>query len=281
MRRTILQQHGFTLIEMVVAIVLLGIVGGISALIIGRTVDGYDDLARREKIHSGIRMATDRIAREIRHALPNSICTYNGISCSNSADRLYFIKTRDGGEYQTRSGNYYPGQVRAPLPVTPASASSFDVLTTNSINAAVNDWVVVYNVNNTDIYTSTSRRKQISSVTTRDVDNVAPANDISAITFSTAVSFPEHSPEHRFHVIENNATLFYLSGTDLFRGTSNLGNPNVPTATQLLLQNVSALSFSYVPGTQYRAGVLRINITVTKNNESIQFIHEAHVQNAP
>ncbi len=274
------QSKGFTLIEMVIAITILGIVGGLSALIINRTVDGYDATARRAKIHSGVRLAVDRIAREVRHALPNSICTYNGSNCSNSANRVYFLKSTDGGEYQVNSGNYAGGSARAPLPVTPATATSFDVLSTNSLNANANDWVVVYNTNNSAIYSSSSKRKKISSITTKDIDGSAPANDIAVINFASAVSFPGHSPSRRFQIVQNNVTLFYLDGTDLMRATSDFSTPDTPIAPQLLLENVSALSFSYIAGTQQRASVLRIDITVTVNNETVHLVHEAHIQNA-
>ncbi len=274
------KQPGFTLIEMVIAITILGIVGGLSALIIDRTVDGYDATARRAKLHSSARLAIDRIAREIRHALPNSICTFDGSNCSSSANRVYFLKSTDGGEYQTLSGTYASGAIRAPLPVSPMAASLLDVLSTNNLNASANDWVVVYNTNNTDIYSSTTRRQQISSISTKDVDGSAPNDDIAVINFSSAVSFATQSPSRRFQIIQNNATLFYLSGTDLFRATSTFTAPNTPLNPQLLLENVSALTFSYVPGTQQRASVLTIDLTLTVKGEIVHMIHEAHVQNA-
>ncbi len=275
-----IRASGFTLIEMVIAITILGIVGGLSALIIDHTVDGYDATARRAKLHSGARLAIDRIAREVRHALPNSICTYNGSSCNTSANRVYFLKSTDGGEYQTLTGNYASGSLRAQLPISPVATTSFDVLSSNTLNAKPNDWVVLYNTNNTDIYNSTAKRKQISSMTTKDVDGNAPANDIIVINFASAVSFTTNSPSRRFQIIENNAVLFYLSGSQLYRATSTFASPNVPLNPQLLLDNVTALVFSYIPGSQQRASVLNIDLTLTVNNETVRIIHEVHIQNA-
>jgi len=264
---------------MVIAITILGIVGGLSALIIDRTVDGYDATARRAKLHSGARLAIDRITREVRHALPNSICTYNGSTCNSVADRVYFLKSREGSEYQTLTGNYTNGNPRAPLPVFPATASSFDVLSTDSLNASINDWVVVYNTNNTSIYNvGSTKRRQINSITTKAVD---ASNNVQVINFLSATYFNGHSPSRRFQIIQDNATLFYLSGTDLFRATSAITSPNTPTGIpRLLLENVTALNFSYIAGTQQRASVLRIDLTITVKGESIHIIHEAHIQNA-
>ncbi len=271
------KQKGFTLIEMVIAITILGIVGSISALIIGKTLDGYAATARRAKLHSGARLAVDRIAREVRHALPNSICTYDGSNCSNSANRFYFIKALDGGEYQTSSGNYTNGNARAPLPLSPTTATSFDVLSNNSLSASSNDWVVLYNTNNTDIYSSTTKRKQISSLTTKAVD---ASNSVGVVNFASAISFNGNSPSRRFQIIENNVTLFYLNGSNLYRASSSFAAPNTALSPKLLLENVSALSFSYIPGSQQRASVLTIDLTFTVNNETVRIIHEAHIQNA-
>ncbi len=47
------------------------------------------------------------------------------------------------------------------------------------------------------------------------------------------------------------------------------------------MQNVQACTFSYTAGTQTRAGLLRIDITVAEQGEQIQVIHNAHVYNTP
>lgn len=273
--------NGFTLIEMVISITILGIVASLSALIINRSVEGYDATARRAKLHSSARLAIDRIAREVRQALPNSICTYNGSSCNSSADRFYFLKTSDGGEYQTQSGVYPGGAARAPLPIAPATANSFDVLSTNSLNISTgNSWVVLYNTNNNAIYSSASKRKLISSITTKDVDGVLPANDIAVVNLASSTSFPGHSPSRRFQIIQEAPVIFYLNGTNLFRATSTFAAPNTPVGAQLLLENVSGLNFSYIAGIQQRASVLRIDLTITVKGETVHIIHEAHIQNA-
>ena len=278
-----LNVKGFTLIEMVVAIVLLGIVGSIASVFIGNSMEAYSGLTRRDGLQSTARMAVERISRELRMALPNSVCTHNGVSCDNSGTTLYLLRTKDAGEYQDRGGLYYPGQSRDRLPIAGNTSNQFDVLSSNTLNASANDWVVVYNTDNADIYSTTTRRKQISSITTKDVDNVAPANDISVINLTAVTSFPTHSPGRRFMIIENNATLFYLTGTDLYRARSTFGAPTTPVAgsENLLLENVSSLNFTYLPGSLHRSGLLRINITVTQSGESIQLVHEAQVYNAP
>lgn len=47
------------------------------------------------------------------------------------------------------------------------------------------------------------------------------------------------------------------------------------------MENVQACTFTYTPGSQQRAGLLRIDITVAIQGETIQVIHNAHVYNTP
>ena len=284
------KQNGFTLVEIIIVIAIMGIIGGLASLIIGRSLDSYAALERREHLQTSVRLAVERISRELRHALPHSICVHDGASCVSTAqNRFYFVPVKASGRYQDRPGVYSspPPIQRDRLPVSPLSRDRFDVLSTNLANpldAAANDWVVVYNINNTDIYNGINNvRQQISAVVQKDITNDGAA-DLDQVQFAGNVSFATNSPSRRFYIISNSqqATLFYLNGTNLYRDTTTFANPNTPSGNQrLLMENVQACTFTYTPGSQQRAGLLRIDITVARQNETIQVIHEAHVYNTP
>ena len=284
------KQNGFTLVEIIIVIAIMGIIGGLASLIIGRSLDSYAALERREHLQTSVRLAVERISRELRHALPHSICVHDGASCVSTAQsRLYFVPVKTSGRYQDRPGVYNspPPIQRDRLPVSPLSRNRFDVLSTNlanPLNATTNDWAVVYNINNTDIYNGTNNvRQQISAVVQKDITNDGAA-DLDQIQFSSNVSFATNSPSRRFYIVSNTqqVTLFYLTGTNLYRDTTTFASPASPSGNQrLLMENVQACTFTYTPGSQQRAGLLRINITVARQNETIQVIHEAHVYNTP
>lgn len=287
------KQSGFTLVEIIIVIAIMGIIGALSTLIIGRSLDAYAALERRENLQTSIRFAIERMSRELRHALPNSICVSNsdgGPCIVGSGSHFHFIPVRDSGRYQDRPGAYTggPAILRDRLPVSPITRDRFDVLSTNGTNrlsATPGNWVVVYNLNNFDIYADINNiRQRISAVTPKDINNTAPtADDLDQIQFSGNVSFANHSPTRRFHIIENDiVTLFYMDGTDLKRDTTSFAAPNTPTLqTRLLMQNVQACTFTFTPGAPQRAGLLRIDITVAEQGETIQVIHDAHVYNTP
>lgn len=57
---------GFTLVEIVITIVLIGIISGIAVMIILQGVKAYSDEQSRSDVHYQARLAVERTAREIR-----------------------------------------------------------------------------------------------------------------------------------------------------------------------------------------------------------------------
>lgn len=285
------KQSGFTLVEIIIVISIMGIIGGLASVVIGRSLDSYAALERREKLQTSIRLAIERISRELRHALPNSICVNNAGACITGAgSQFYFVPIQDSGRYQDRPGTYTapPPVQRDRLPVSPLNRDRFDVLSTNNANrliANANDWVAVYNTNNTDIYLGLNNvRQRINAIVQKDINNTASiADDIDQIQFGANLSFANHSPNRRFHIIGNNnqVTLFSLTAGNLYRDSTTFANPNAAVAPRLLMQNVQACTFTFTPGAPQRAGLLRIDITVAQQGEQIRVIHNAHVYNTP
>jgi prepilin-type N-terminal cleavage/methylation domain-containing protein len=61
-----LKSHGFTLVETVMTIVIVGILAGLAAMIIMQGVRAYSDEQVRSDVHYQARLAVERIAREAR-----------------------------------------------------------------------------------------------------------------------------------------------------------------------------------------------------------------------
>lgn len=274
-----MKSRGFTLVELVTVIVLFSIIGGVTAYMISNTLQHYAAMERRDRLQTSARLAVERIAREVRHALPNSVCVYDGAGCNSPANMVYFIKTVDAGTYQDEASSY-PDATKSPLPVSPDTASEFDVASGTDMNIITGQWVVVYNLNN-NVYAPGNNRRQINNLTTKDPDTGTAGDDMTVIQFAGNISFPRHSPARRFHVIEDNATVFYVQNNQLFRATSTFASPQTPVNPSLLLENVQALNFRYDPGNPSRSGLLQIDLTVSDDGETINLVHESHVYNTP
>lgn len=63
---SIRNSKGFTLVEIIIAIVIISIIAGIAAMIILQGVRGYSDEEQRSNLHYQARFAVERMAREIR-----------------------------------------------------------------------------------------------------------------------------------------------------------------------------------------------------------------------
>jgi MSHA biogenesis protein MshO len=286
------QQKGFTLIEIIISIVIVGIVSSVVSLIVGNYLENYDAVSRRTIMQTSAQLAIERISREIRNALPNSICIPNATSTSCAPkippDKVSFIKIKDAGYYQDAAGVYPDGTTaRQVLSVSPAAASTqFDIVSGIDLRVAANDYVAVYNINNATIYSKNNLAKITTAPQLMNVDGAA-GDDIVRLTIDST-SFPLHSPQRRVHITEPYTTIFYLDGRDLKLAKSRnfddgLFNPATadPNKIYLLLENVESLSFNFKVGSPQRAGLLHIDLTVEKEGERIHIIHEAHVYNVP
>ncbi len=70
-RRPARRRGGFTLVESIAAIVVLGALGSIASFLIVDSVDGYVAAAGAAQLHAELSVALDRAAREIRRIGPD------------------------------------------------------------------------------------------------------------------------------------------------------------------------------------------------------------------
>lgn len=86
---------GFTLIEIVIVIAIVGIISASLAPIITQFMNAYEAELRRGALVDRAQLVLDRISREVRLALPNSIRVDGG------GITLELLRTLDGGRYST------------------------------------------------------------------------------------------------------------------------------------------------------------------------------------
>ena len=142
------RQQGFSLVELIVVIVLIGAIGGIFAMQLGPTIRGYISVGKRAGLTDQADTALRRIVTEVRAAVPNSLRL-------GDAQCLELVPTIGGGRYRT--GPDISSTDDAFLDYdTPAN--QFDVLTTFRTLPAAGDLVVIGNQNPEDVYNGTNLR---------------------------------------------------------------------------------------------------------------------------
>ena len=92
------RQSGFTLIELVVTLVISAIVVSFVSMFISGPVRGFTDQARRARLVDAADSALQRMGRDVRRALPNSVRTTAG----GGVVALELLSTVDGGRYRAQ-----------------------------------------------------------------------------------------------------------------------------------------------------------------------------------
>lgn len=191
-------QRGFTLVEAIVAIVIVGIIGAIVAVFIRAPIQGYADSVARAETSDEADLALRRMAREIRLALPNSV------RVSDSGDTIEFLLTKTGGRYLAAEDNATSGQ---PLDFVDAARTSFTVVGRLQADVARGDKVVVYNLGPgmapADAYRINDAGRNIAEVA---APAAAGTSTLQLVSNPFARDDPMPSPGRRFQVVETPVT---------------------------------------------------------------------------
>jgi MSHA biogenesis protein MshO len=276
------RQRGFTLIEAVVVIMMIGVVAAMVGSFIRRPIDAYTDQARRAALSDAADMALRRISRDVAQALPNSL------RIDATGTRLEMLPVSAAGRYRMAAGTA-AGELD-PLETESASDTSFQLLGP-PVDVASGDQLVIYNlgISGADAYAGDNRRT-LSSLGT----------GLSTLTFTgTGSPFPFDSPGARFHIVNTPVTLACSPSASTTTGalqrlagyaiqsTQPTDLAAAPLAAlsgrsnSLLADHVSACSFSFSSGNAQRTGILTLSLTLTDNGESVTLLHQMLVSNTP
>ncbi|NRB38480.1 MAG: prepilin-type N-terminal cleavage/methylation domain-containing protein [Pseudomonadales bacterium] len=266
MRSLAKAQHGFTMIELIIVIVISSILGIGSVLFISRSTEGLINTGQRQQLAATGWIISEKFSRQLRSALPHSVRINNTNSC------IEFIPTVAASEYITLPGNN--------TTITAIENSSYS-LTANAHRAAV------YPIDIASLYTLpiASGTAQISPLITASTTT----SGIDTFTLATDFSFSSTSPTNRIFFIEQ-PVIYCFFGSLLLRDRlygfdSNIGDSfNAATAEVLAshIQNGSGL-FSYNTATLTRNAVVQISFTLqfAGDNESHTINTEVQMRNVP
>lgn len=264
--------RGFTIVEMIVVITVVGILAAGAATFIRNPTQAYFDVENYANLTDRADTALRRMAREMRNALPNSVR-----ATTNGADSfIEFIPVTAAGRYRAEVGS---SATDNPLDFS-LNTDSFDVLGAPVVVGAGSQ-LVIYNlgVAGADAYEGTNRRALTTFGT------------LSALGFSGSAAFPQPSPSSRFYVV-NTATTFACDMTNrrlvMYSGyaiqstqPASIGALNALTTGRQIAANVASCQVRYIPGALQRTGIVVIYLGLTQDTARVHLMHQVNVVNSP
>lgn len=262
---------------MIIVIVIAGVLLGMVGMFGRRQIEAYVDIANRAELSEAADSALRRIGRDLQTALPNSVRQ------DATGSYLEYVPIRAAGRYRADVGLAGAGD---PLDFSSNSDTSFDVLGP-PVDILSGDQLVVFNLgqSGSDVYEGSSRRKATSG------------SALSTVTFAPAgTQFPFPSPQNRFQVVGGpvsyecntaQGTIVrhwcydYLSVQPTAFGGLTKHAACTQENSAVVVSNVSACSFSYTPTVLQRNGLVVMRLTLTRNGESVNLLHQVEVLNTP
>lgn len=274
---------GFTLVEMVTVIIILGVLvlGVSSFLIFGTRI--FIDATSVDQVMSQSRFAIERMTRDIRNAVPNS------------------IRVRDSGDGAWQCIEMMPISASASymdMPIAPAPASQFGTLMQSSATAPLtaNQFLLIYPLTPADVYTATSTSITQGKLFSIDSITANTTND-SRVDFGRAVRFDEASPRQRYFGVQGAVSYCFeqvTSELSLLKryGGYSFNHPNLQPSPAdmgtgvLMAENVVNTigrnsPMAYTPGTLRNNAMVHLNPLFDVQGQSFQYHHQVQVINVP
>ncbi|MBL4831653.1 MAG: type II secretion system protein [Aliivibrio sp.] len=265
------KQQGFTLIEMVVSIIILGVIslGLINFGLIGGSI--YSDTRNRDQMLSEARFVLERIQRDIRNSVPMSLRT--DANCAEFVPIVY-------------AGKYNPAKLTIPTSDLPLSrqltaAELANIKSKCTVSNATNCQVTIFPNDVSDIYNPGS------SPDTQPLDIANIEADPELLPFTSPLNVSKQTASSRFYIYENNAVAYCVVGTSMYRYSnyglnSNLSDVLSSGAGVLMATNVNPAKSGLDFGTSglQQNGLLHIKLTLNRYGDEMEFYHNAHILNA-
>lgn len=281
-------QRGFTLLELVFVLVIISIVGvGITSFMRASVLQ-YTEFVSRSQLMSHSSFIVERISREIKHAIPNSI----RLRGNSAVHCVEFVPNKWATTYTK-------------LPMQPSSDTEIDVVRMEDIHNNMfmpimsTDYAFVYPMESADIYDGTrNKRQMISSCSDDGADSSCATDDDSddIIQLTVADSFAQSSPASRLY-IGSNAVSYCVRDNKMYRHTTGLTAVQTlhTTGGVLMADNIgntlssdpmTASATGDDPFRWYDMGLrrnafTRVLLVFTENEQTISFMHEVHIPNVP
>jgi MSHA biogenesis protein MshO len=269
------RSKGFTLVEMVTVILILGVmlIGVSSFIIFGTRI--FVESSSVDQVIGQSRFAIERMTRELRNAVPNSVRLTNNAN----SQCIEFVPIAASTSYLTM-----------PIaPFAPAANVAKVMRDYAQSRIAAGQWAIIYPVSEADVYQQAkAKRFSLSKVTLE-------ANSID-LKFAAPVQFSDASPRKRVYFSSDAVSYCFEQGGDLYRYAAYGLLDVQPTASSMPVARVRALMaqgvdnkladsndlpLSLIPSSLMTNAIVQLQPRFSVLGETFQYRHQVQVINVP
>ena len=270
------KSRGFTLVELIVVMVLMGILAGSFTVFFRPALEAFFDARRRADMTDAADTALRKMAQDIRGAVPNSLNVIDGTTTDGDAACFQIVPTIGGGRYRTDIDTANPSA--AVLNSGSSTPYMMAILASQATTAiAIDQHVVINNQNGDDVYNGPSRAKITDVGPPLTIDVNPTASGYTGGRFQLV----SNSESSVIYTCANN-TLTRKTLTSFAKKLPGPGLTACDTDGTLVAGNASGCTFTYdAAGATYGLLTLNLVLTHSASGESISLGHAIHVDNTP
>lgn len=254
---TINSAKGFSLVELIAVLVILGLLSTIGISFVVKTTQSYQETQTISKLTMTARQSVERMSRQLRAALPYSVRLLNGGQC------IEFMPIASGGFYVNSVADTKNNAV----------AQSTISVAPHQIDFGMASFISIGAMSANEIYGGSGG--SIASVNSRNV---------TSIVLSSAKTWLRNSPNKRFYLLNapqafcvDNNQLKYFPTVSLSASTIDMSN-----GFDLLADNVSAaVPFNLTSASDNRNAIVQINLEFSENGRQVNFNQQVMIRNVP
>ncbi|WP_299790269.1 PilW family protein [uncultured Shewanella sp.] len=265
---------GFTLVEMVMVIIILGVlVLGVSSFVIMGTRI-FVESTSVDQVLGQSRFAIERMTREIRNAVPNSL----RVSNTATAQCIEFVPIQSSASYIT-------------LPIAPEVASKTGIINTPALGINTAHRMLVYPLTPAHIFSASPTATEGRLLSIKEYDAATNTVTFGSTTQELAMRFSEASPKNRFFMINDAVSYCFFTNGDVrrYQGYS-MFNATQPTPGDMgngvlmaegVVTGTGTWPINYTPGSLTNNAVVQLTPKFMVNGQEFQYQHQVQVVNVP